>query len=237
MKKIFYYLFALSFVSLTSCSDDEPNDSPLDPSIPIYQEYEVDFYDNGMMNVFASFRKNNGSGESVKLNNGASISVNGSGLSYFRASDYADYGVIYDYSASLTPAEEVEFKFTRGEGAVYTNSVSKSAITPVSIPDELGVIANDKEVDLGENNFEPEEELTIRLVPLTGTQTVYEGKILLGERLTFTVSDVPLGMYSLQVMNCREIRTTQNDRTAGGLIKVYYLDSKQIRVGNESELD
>lgn len=233
MKKIFYFFIALSSVCLTSSCDDGPKEEPLDPSVPIYQEYEVDFYDSGITNVFANFRKNNSAGESVKLNNGASILVNGGGMSYFRSSDYEDYGVVFDYSATISKTEKVEFEFTRSAEKKYVNTILRSEISEVSLPKDLTKIINDTEISLGENNIKSNEKLTSRLVSITNQQLIYDGKVLLGEDIKVTFSNVPIGIYSLQIINNITRTTVENNAQSGGIINIYFLDSQQVQVVNK----
>ena len=227
MKNIFYLLFAFGFIYLTSCNNNEPEEI-LDPSIPIYQEYEVDFYENGVVNVFANFRKNNAHGTSVKLNNGAYILANGYNMTYFRASDYADYGVAYDYSASMRN-EEIVFEFIRSNDKKYTNKVSITDITPISVQKDLSSLKNGELFKIGEESVKIDEILEVRLISLTNTQLVYKATVSIQD-MTASFNNVPIGIYQLQVLNKKSMLTTENDKTALGMINIYYLDSAQVSI-------
>ncbi len=232
MKKLFYFLFTISCVCLSSCNSDEPEEI-LDPTIPLYQEYEVNFYENGVTNVFANFRKHNQFGQSVKLNNGAKILANDFGMIYFRSSDYADLGVesnvrLYDYTAQMA-VDEVVFDFYRSQDTKITNKVSSKDITNVKIPENLSQIHNGEPIKVGEEPIKQGEKLVTRLVSLSNNQMVYDAKVSIYD-MTAVFNNVPVGIYQLQVMNSKVIATTQNDRDAFGVITIYYLDNQQVSI-------
>ena len=227
MKKLFYLIFALCSVCFISCNNGD-DEEILDPTIPLYQDYEVDFYESGAVNVFASFRKNNAYGASVKLNNGAGILVNDYGMTYFRSSDYADKGVSFDYSASMRD-EEIVFDFYRTKDKKYTNKVSVDDITHIKVPENLSSLKNGESFKVGEEEIKIDEVLEVRLISLSNTQLVYNAEVSAKE-VTASFNNVPRGIYQLQVLNRKSILTTQNDRTASGMITIYYLDAAQVSI-------
>ncbi|MBO5748826.1 MAG: hypothetical protein II308_08420 [Muribaculaceae bacterium] len=221
MKKIIYLAMAFMAVFATSCNED----SSLDPTLPLYQHYEVDFYPK-YTTAMANFHKHTAEGEVVELNNGASIAVNGNQMAYYGVGEDEGY---FDYSVSYIQGDQITFTFTRGKDKVYTNSVSRADVTTVVIPTSLNVIRNNEAISV---DCKPTayEKLTAVLFPLTGATAssyVAATNYASGE---FTFTNVPKGSYTLRVTNRRQIPTSQNDAGASGLIDVYSVDSKNVRV-------
>ena len=221
MRKIIYLAMAVMAVFATSCNED----NNLDPTLPLYQHYEVDFYPKHAV-AMASFHKHTAQGDVVKLNNGATITVNGNKMAYYGVGDDEGY---FDYSANYVLGNEITFVFTRSKDKVYTNSVSRSDVTTVVIPSSLNVIKNNVAytVDCKPTGYEKLTAVLFPLVGATASSYVATTNYVTGE---FTFTNVPKGSYTLRVTNRRQIPTSQNDAGASGLIDVYSVDSKNVRV-------
>ena len=78
MKKIILLLAVITALFSSSCNEN----TDLDPTTPIYQHYEVDFYKDNAV-AMANFHKHTAQGSLVELNNGASIKVNNTPMSFY----------------------------------------------------------------------------------------------------------------------------------------------------------
>lgn len=119
-------ILALS-VLLTACRKEESDNLPTDTSI--YQDYKVIFdkHEN-RTRAFATFRKSNSWGTRLQLTGGASITFNGNVHSTYTELDN------YFYRWSTTGLVDVEFRFTRSDGAWFVNSISRNDTNDVAVP-------------------------------------------------------------------------------------------------------
>lgn len=232
MKKLFYPLIALLGLGfITSCNDDSES---LDPNVPIYQQYEVNFFERvSETNVFANFRTGGEKGERIELNNGAMIIMNGTKMNYFPST--IDAPGSYDYYLSSVNSEVINFNFIRKEGVSIANSVSRSDISPINIPTEGDIIKfkNEERIDVGFNPMKINEMLSASLIPyangeLDVTGIVHYGKVDNSGKIYFEY--VPNGKYQLKVLNKKVIPTTNNDKDADGSITIYYVDMANAEV-------
>lgn len=230
MKKTFCLIFALCGLAFTACNDD--SEENLDPNTPVYQHYEVDFYEQ-YVNAFANFRSGSANGELVKLNNGASILANGVEMMYYHLDNYEG---AFDYSRSEMKDDNVTFLFKRSADKTYTHTISRSDISAINIPEDLRTFTNGQSIDVG-FKYTGYETLNARLYPLSGQTTYYYNAVVDNFSGTFSFSNVPEGYYTMQVTVSRQIPTTQNDNGAGGVIKVYYVDMQNVVVEKAAESD
>lgn len=103
----------------------------------------------------------------------------------------------------------------------------RSDVSAVSIPEELNEIQNDKWISV---NYKPTgfEVLTAVLFPkVVGKSYVATTDYVTGN---FCFKDVPEGLYSLRVTIKRQIPTKENDKGASGLIDIYSVDEKNMKV-------
>lgn len=219
MKKIILVLAVITALFSSSCNEN----TDLDLKTPIYQHYEVDFY-KGYAVAMANFHKHTAQGSLVELNNGASIKVNNTPMTFYGTGNMEG---IFDYATYSIKSDDITFTFKRGDGNTYTNSVSRSDVSAVSIPEELTEIQNDKMISV---NYNPSgfEILTAVLFPkVVGKSYIATTDFATGN---FYFKDVPEGLYSLRVTIKRQIPTKQNDKGASGLIDIYSVDEKNVKV-------
>lgn len=220
MKKIFYFALVVMAIFVTSCNED----SSLDPSTPIYQHYEVDFYKNYAV-VMANFHEHTAEGDLVELNNGAYLRVNNMKIDYYGTGNGKDY---FDYYSGNINSDIITINFKRNSNTEIINTVNRSDVSAIEIPADLIEISNDEWIDV---NYAPTgfEKLTAVLFPLNG---IHSGYVATTDHVTgkFTFKDVPVGNYTLRVTIRRQIPTKENDRGASGLIDIYSVDSKNVRV-------
>lgn len=219
MKKTIIFLASIIALFSTSCNEN----TDLDMTTPIYQHYEVDFYKDKAV-AMANFHKHTAQGDLVELNNGASIKVNNSIMTYYGTGNTEG---IFDYATYSIKSDSITFTFKRGDGNIYTNSVSRSDVSAVSIPEDLNEITNNKMISV---NYNPTgfETLTSVLFPLAGSKSyIATTDFVTGE---FYFEDVPEGLYTMRVTIKRQIPTKENDKGASGMIDIYSVDEKNIRV-------
>ena len=219
MKKTILLLAVITALFSSSCNEN----TDLDPTTPIYQHYEVDFYKDKAV-AMANFHKHTAQGSLVELNNGASIKVNNTPMSFYGTGNSEG---VFDYATYSIKSDNITFTFKRGDGNTYTNTVHRSDVSAVSIPEELNEIQNDKWISV---NYKPTgfEVLTAVLFPkVVGKSYVATTDYVTGN---FCFKDVPEGLYSLRVTIKRQIPTKENDKGASGLIDIYSVDEKNMRV-------
>lgn len=119
-------ILALS-VLLTACRKEESDNLPADTSI--YQDYKVIFdKPENRTRAFATFRKSNSWGTRLQLTGGASITFNGNVHNTYTELDN------YFYRWNTTGMVDVDFRFTRSDGAWFVNSISRSDSNDVAVP-------------------------------------------------------------------------------------------------------
>lgn len=221
MKKFIYFATALMAIFATSCNED----SSLDPNIPLYQHYEVDFYKTHAV-AMANFHEHTAEGNIVELNNGASLRVNNNKVDYYGTGKGEDY---FDYYSGNINSDVITFNFKRSSNVEIINTVNRSDVSAISIPEDLVELTNDEWIDV---NYMPNgyEKLTAVLFPLNGN--TYSSYVATSDYVTgkFMFKDVPTGNYTLRVTVRRQIPTQQNDRGASGLIDIYSVDNKNVRI-------
>ena len=219
MKKIILLLAVITALFSSSCNEN----TDLDLKTPIYQHYEVDFY-KGNAVAMANFHKHTAQGSLVELNNGASIKVNNTPMSFYGTGNFEG---VFDYATYSIKSDSITFTFKRGDGNTYTNALHRSDVSAVSIPEELNEIQNDKWISV---NYKPTgfEVLTAVLFPkVVGKSYIATTDFATGN---FYFKDVPEGLYSLRVTIKRQIPTKENDKGASGLIDIYSVDEKNVKV-------
>lgn len=124
-----FLLFALLLL-FTACRKEESDTLPEDTSI--YQDYKVVFdkADN-RTRAFATFRKSNSWGVRLQLTGGASITFNGNAHTTYTEIDN------YFYRWSTNGLVDVNFRFTRSDGAWFANSIQRTDTNDVSVPSGL----------------------------------------------------------------------------------------------------
>lgn len=210
------YLPLIAFVAALSGLCACNSETPLDHDTPLYQDYVVECTD-GTITAFASFYKYNKNGEQVKLNNGASITVNGQKMTYY---DTGGLPGSYNYVLQLPSSTTiVTYDFQRNQD---THLISET---------DLGLIP-EFTVEEGVKNLKPSKDYGItisdgQMYPLIRLQAVlasYDGvtgynAITDDGTKTFRFVGVRAGTYTLYTTLYTLNNVTATDGAAKGTIK------------------
>jgi hypothetical protein len=122
-------ILALSIL-LVACRKEESDTLPEDTSI--YQDYKVIFdKTDNRTRAYATFRRSNSWGTRLQLTGGASITFNGNAHSTYTELDN------YFYRWNTTGMVDVNFRFTRSDGAWFENSILRNDTNDVAVPANL----------------------------------------------------------------------------------------------------
>lgn len=131
MRAPFALLLVLS-VLLVGCRKEDSDTLPEDTSI--HQDYKVIFdKPENRTRAFATFRRNNSWGTRLQLTGGASITFNGNGYTTYTELDN------YFYRWNTNGMVDVDFRFTRSDGAWFENSILRSDTNDVSVPADISL--------------------------------------------------------------------------------------------------
>lgn len=224
MKKFLIPMFALCALLLTSCNDDSKS---LDPNTPLYQEYRVEVLWDGTVNAFANFYSDYTNRKRVKLDNGASIKVNGKSMSY-EATD-ANVDDTFDYACTITgTGSDVIFDFTRSKGNVLTNSISTNDAQKVDITSDMKLITNGQLYQVESESDVTSFDSSLRVLLMqTGSSTIYTAEIY---GTSFSFHNVPIGSYVMRLISYVTKSLQQQNSNAGGTISVYQVSQSDVRV-------
>lgn len=202
--------FALT-AALTACNSD----TSLDPNISLYQDYVVE-YNNGKITAYANFHKHNQNGERVKLNNGASITVNGLKMEYYKTYDAVGaYNYVMEFPANT---KTITFDFQRNAS---THLITESEIgkIPEFTVDECDTITNGKQywITISDGQMYPNISLQAVLVSQDG-MSGYNASADSGTK-SFRFNGVRSGFYTLYTTLYRTETITATDGNAKGSLK------------------
>lgn len=241
---------ALMILGLASCNSEVK----LPTDTPIVQEYSLIQINDAQPIAGANFRGFFGDGQThiaTKLNNGASISVNGKDMTY-----HDDIAADWSYTATLD-SEEATFLFTRQPGKTYTNTASIKDLHRMrppksqdwtSTPMKSGTVyyfGYSENYDGPVNNpddpneiINPDDGLTqpygtqldITLVPANynSSMSVYKAYVHPdGHSFTF---NAPAGKYILYMQAILKVNLQQSNEQAGGFIMQMRQTSMDVTV-------
>ncbi|MCM1291450.1 MAG: hypothetical protein NC201_04585 [Prevotella sp.] len=207
-------LCATFFFSCDS-SDDYPEDS-----LNIYQQYEV-FIQDGSKAGFANFYINSPEGERFRLVGDAKVTVNDVKMLYSPSvsATYPEFN--YSNYIDVTDQRAI-FKFYRNNDKVLTNSVSFENMACAVLPPETNTIKLGQQTPYDINGIlQPDEKVAVSLVPLVTSstpQTYNAATSPFGQ--SFTILDIPEGVYTIRLDVVKTLETQQNDGNASGRIRV-----------------
>ncbi len=119
-------------ILLVGCRKEESDTLPENTSI--YQDYKVIFdKPDNRTRAYATFRRSNSWGTRLQLTGGASITFNGNGHTSYTELDN------YFYRWNTTGITDVDFRFTRSDGAWFENSILRSDTIDVSVPPDIAL--------------------------------------------------------------------------------------------------
>lgn len=119
-------------ILLVGCRKEESDTLPEDTSI--YQDYKVIFdKPDNRTRAFATFRKSNFLGTRLQLTGAASITFNGNGYTTYTELDN------YFYRWNTNGLVDVDFRFTRSDGAWFENSILRSDTNDVAVPADISL--------------------------------------------------------------------------------------------------
>lgn len=207
------------------CSEEDSQD--IDNNTPIYQRYMVEFSDNGTM-AYAHFSKDKDAFfKDVKLEGAQSIRVNGKSMNY---NLIEELNISYNYSRNLEKASEVTFVFVRAKNKVYRNSVEKTEISRIALPDHLEVVVNDVAFAwVGESASRDNEVIAVLSRETNDSYADYMGTVT-ESRKEIVFTGVPAGAYNLTIQRYKRLDTQENNEPAKGEINVFYSDSQKVTV-------
>lgn len=226
MRKYFLLLLTACIGLFTACESDDS--STLDPSIPFYQDLQVE-YDatHAKTHAAANFNKDNSQGENITLSGKSSIRFNGEKPNYANIAPYF-------YTYTFSHLKGITFKFTRTKGEVYVNHVSPEDAIPIGIPADFTTVHKSSATTftwegaaLGED-----EEITITISSESiGSNYFYEDQEgAISKDIEFA-TPVPAGKATFSVSRVKTLPIQESDGTAGGRIQVVYTVSKEINIG------
>lgn len=215
----------LSLTALTGC-DKESDPSPIYPdNFDFKQELRVEQWSDGTTNAFADFIAVNTAGieVSVKLPSKASITANGTKLTYAEPDAKDPYSYAYSATIPGTPST-VSFTFNRTSSLALVNSISLTTVPMIKLPAGSTVNNNQNYTYTASQDATTGVFIRIFLIRTDGTDMgkTYEAT-LFGDKYYF--SGVPQGTYILRSMATRTVDyLVQPNGNAGGSIsasKVY----------------
>jgi hypothetical protein len=224
MKKFLIPMLAMFAFMLTSCNDDS---NGLDANTPIYQEYRVEVLWDGTVNAFANFYSDYANRTRVKLDNGASIKVNGKSMVY-EATDSGEDDT-FDYACTLTgTGTDVIFDFTRSKGNVLTNQISTNDAQKVNITTEMKTITNGQIFQVEESSDASAFNSSLRVLLLrSGSSTVYSADVY---GTSYSFRNVPEGNYVMRLISYVTKSLQEQNSNAGGTISVYQVSQSDVWV-------
>ncbi len=212
MKKIVYSLMmVMALFMMSSCNSEDK----LDPNTLLYQDYYVEIT-NGETSVFANFRESNSAGLRVKLNNGSSIAVNGTAMTYVNG---AQVEGTYDYYTSLKNADEATFVFKRNSSTTLTNTLNFSMVPEFTLPGDMKKVANSETYTVTKTTAGL-SSATMKVLMVNASNVSYNA-IVGADNASFTFSGVPKGTYKLFVAYYTSTSVAQSNGSAGGKMTLY----------------
>ena len=204
-------LSLLALLSLPSCEDDN---NGMDPSLQLYQQYEVIVTSAGKA-AYANFRMGSAAGDRVELTDGSWLKINAL-TTYYQPSVSAT-DPEFNYVAVLDENHKrAIFTFHRSKETELVNEVSLENLPRIGIPVEARNITNGVPVNFALGDIEPTQaDITLRTT--SGKSNVYRAQYT---PLGFEFRDVPAGTYSLVADYVQVTPTESNDGKAGGTIAV-----------------
>lgn len=215
---------------LNSCSEEESGN--IDSKVPFYQKYGVTFTASETY-AFAHFSKNKDKDfEEIKLEGEQSIKVNGEGMEYHNIDEMEDF--TYSYTKILkTGTDNVKFTFTRNKGEVYENQANKSQINAIAIPQGFKLNGDGKTTLTWIGNVKGNEEtIEANIIKINnGKSETIPGEVQEnGTSVVFTLSQMSAQKVTLVLTRNKQIKTTENNGTAGGEINLCYKDEQEVQI-------
>lgn len=214
MKKIMMAFAGLALIGMSACDDDDG----IDPNLPLRQDIRIEKYIGGNTYAFANFLAQRGDEPvKVRLDNGASITVNGQRMDYY---DYGEYNLTdYDYYATVGNDRSFEFRFVRNDRHTYVNTISTDWVEAMPAGD-VTQIKNGERVPFAVN-------LTNGSVAvyLLSSNASYQADAAMG--LGYTFKDVPKGTYTLRITVSETRNVVQGDNNAGGTMTMMKITEKK----------
>lgn len=214
-------LVALTAAGFSSCKDD--NDGPEMPYI--YLDYRLEVLDNGIVNAFANFLSGYPSGQRLRLTGGATLTVNGKNLQYFK-SDPSQINT-FDYSNNITSTlfgdRSVSFVFRHSSGDVVTTDITLSSLPEFSIPDYKD-IQNGKFYSLMADGSAPAGNARFKVQLISSRGDVVDA--VEGMNYDFSFSGVPAGVYTLRYIQMTTYRIPASTGIFGGSLEVWNVKTR-----------
>lgn len=224
MKKYFLYAILISASAWTACSNDDSSD--IDAEVPFYQNLGV-AYDvtNNTTRVGANFNKYDSAGVNIKLNDPASITING------KKPNFANMGV-YFYTYSFSGLDDMTFVFTRAKDSVFTNVASLKEVKPIAIPQSFTSVSLKGSTTLtwegepiGEN-----EMVEVSISYDGGVNTIFNReKGSKSVNIAFS-NQTTTSKGTLSLSRAKTHPLQESNGNAGGQLDVSYIQSKEIMI-------
>lgn len=214
MKKTMLLLAGVALIGMSACSDDKG----IDPNLPLKQNIRIEKYMGGYTYAFANFMALSGKDPvKVKLDNGASITVNNRKMDYY---DYGEYNLAdYDYYATVGNVDSYEFKFVRNDRHTYVNTISTDWVEEMPVGD-VTTITNGERVP-----FASDHVVGDVAVYLISSNTSYQADAAMG--IGYTFNNVPKGTYTLRITVSETRNVVQSDNNAGGTMTMMKITEKK----------
>lgn len=223
---------AAMIYSLQACKKVASDD--LKDTVPYYQKYTVDYdKDNDKTSAFATFKIRESNGTTVDLNNGASVTANGSSPNGIQL-------VAGNYNWSLTGIVDVNFVLTKNSGTKINNTVAKTDIGDIAFPSNMPSIIS-KAAGFSFNWAGPAltsgESLVVTVTgsPLSSNVTANVEKNITGGTVDITSGDLSNfspGTIFVTLKRSKTLSLDAKDDTAGGEMTVTIKQKKDVVLNN-----
>lgn len=204
----------MALIGMSACDKE----NGLDPNLPLKQDLRIEKYVGGNTYAFANFLAKQGNDPvKVKLENGASVSVNNQKMEFY---DYGEYNLSdYDYYLTMGNEKSYEFELIRNDRHTYVNTISTDWVDEMPVG-TVTQITNGERVPFAKDLSHGEVN-----VYLLSSNTSYQADAAMG--LGYTFRNVPKGTYTLRITVSETRNVTQSDNNAGGTMTMMKISEKK----------